>query len=358
MKRTIKAAVASLYLVLSFVFAAPAQTPIPADLQQATDEVVRRQALTIELRRKLVDAQTGQKKGDNFEAARLYAECVLLVKKVGDTSGNDIEQKQVVAGVVAVRLHLADQAQRNNDFTGADLHADAILAADPRNDLAIKFKQQNAEAKRKLQGMMPDEQALAHLPEAYADKTRANTLAQNGKLLFEAGKLEEAETNLLQAIRLDPLNRPAFYYLDLIREKRHLAENLVREDKSKQWMLQVDRAWRGDDGKRDALPQPNIYARTNLVHTSKLREQLFAKLDRIHLDQVQFDGLPLGEVVKQLSDEAKKRDPDKIGVNFLLNANIDPVNAAPGIDPGTGLPAAPAGEVADLSQTTIKVMPP
>src|SRR5439155_13388241 len=109
--------------------------------------------------------------------------------------------------------------------------------------------------------------------DAAAKQNQANTFAQNGKLLFEAGQLEQAETNLLRAIQLDPLSKPGFYYLDLIREQRHRAENLVREDKNNQWMLDVDKAWRGDNGKRDLLPQPNLYARTNLVHTSNLREQ-------------------------------------------------------------------------------------
>src|SRR5260221_137265 len=188
-------------------------------------------------------------------------------------------------------------------------------------------------------------------------RMQANTLAQNGKFLFEAGRLNEAETNLLRSVKLDPLNKAAFYSLDLIREQRHRAENLLREDKSKQWLLEVDRSWRGDASKRELLPQPNSYARTNLVHTSNARQALYAKLDRIHLDQFQADGLPLGEVIKSLNDEAKKRDPDKRGVNFLLGGSIDPVNVAPGIDPATGLPVAPGGEVADITTTTIKNKP-
>ena len=47
-------------------------------------------------------------------------------------------------------------------------------------------------------------------------------------------------------------------------------ENLVREEKAKDWMLEVDRGWRGDNGKRDLLPQPNSYARTNLYRLHSL----------------------------------------------------------------------------------------
>src|ERR1043165_7187842 len=298
-----KAAVAS--VVLLFAAAVLAQTP--ADLQTSIDEVVRREAYKVDLNKKLADAQMAQKKGDNFEAAKLYTDCVGLVKKIG--TGVEPEREKVVAGLVTVRMQLAEQAQRQNDFAGADFQADAILSADPKNELAVRFKQQNAEAKRLLAGRMPDQQTIDKLPAATAMKVQANTFAQNGKMLYEAGRLGDAETNLVRAIELDPMNKAAFYYLDLIREQRHRAENLVREDKSKQWLLEVDKAWRGEGGKRELLPEPNPYARTNVVHTSDLRRALYSKLDRIKLDQIQYDGLPLSEVIKSLSDEARKRDP-------------------------------------------------
>src|SRR5438477_377479 len=200
------------------------------------------------------------------------------------------------------------------------------------------------EARRQMNGRMPDQQTLEQLPAAAALKAQANTFAQNGKVLYEAGRLDDAETNLNRSIKLDPMNKAAFYYLDLIREQRHRQENLVREEKAKDWMLEVDRGWRGDNSKRDLLPQPNSYARTKLINTSHQRQVLYSKLERIRLDQLQDDGLPLGEVIKLLDDESRKRDIDKLGVNFMVNANIDPVTAAPTIDPGTGLPAAPAAE--------------
>ena len=51
------------------------------------------------------------------------------------------------------------------------------------------------------------------------------------------------------------------------------------------------------------------------------RQAISDKLERIRLDTVNYDGLPLGEVVVNLRDEAKKRDPEKKGINFLMNPN-------------------------------------
>src|SRR5437762_10964545 len=127
-----KAAVASLLLLLPSAFAAVSDEQ--ADFQRAADESVRREAFRVDLHRKLADAQAAQKKGNNFEAARLYTDCVGLIKKIG--VGVEAEQKQLVTGIVPVRLQLAEQAQRSGDFANADLHAVAILQADPRNELA------------------------------------------------------------------------------------------------------------------------------------------------------------------------------------------------------------------------------
>ena len=69
-----------------------------------------------------------------------------------------------------------------------------------------------------------------------------------------------------------------------------------------------------------------------------------AKLRQIVLDQVKFDGLPLSEVLLYLNDQSMKRDPDKTGVNFLINPNFRPVALRGGIDPTTGLPLAAAPE--------------
>ena len=72
------------------------------------------------------------------------------------------------------------------------------------------------------------------------------------------------------------------------------------------------------------------------------------------LDQVKFDGLPLSEVLLYLNDQSMKRDPDKTGVNFLINPNFRPVALRGGIDPATGLPLAAAPEQFDVGGVMIK----
>lgn len=94
------------------------------------------------------------------------------------------------------------------------------------------------------------------------------------------------------------------------------------------------------------------------------RKRIIHKLDRIRLDTVLFDGLPLGEVVWFLNEEAKKHDPDKKGINFLINPDETETaivgSATPRFDPLTELAIAPPPEEehsVELKGIRIKIDP-
>jgi len=148
------------------------------------------------------------------------------------------------------------------------------------------------------------------------DATSAGDLVRDGKLLYEMGKLDEAETKLVAALALDPGNAAARYYM-----------NLVQAAKSGQ--------------------------RTGIIQTQAGRKEIVDKLNRIRFDQVIYDELPLSEVIRQLSEQTRLRDPEKKGINFLINPNPDnPAN----INPATGLPEAvtpPAATATPLDQLVI-----
>ncbi len=130
-------------------------------------------------------------------------------------------------------------------------------------------------------------------------KARVRRLVQDGKLLYEMNKLDQAEAKLRLALKEDRQNQPAMYYLNLISE--------VRSGRARAQLP-------------DKLPVPSPYARTNLVRASQGRQAIITKLERIRLDSVSFSRQPLGEVVRSLADESRKRDPEKLGVNFLLKS--------------------------------------
>jgi type II secretory pathway component GspD/PulD (secretin)/beta-lactamase regulating signal transducer with metallopeptidase domain len=137
----------------------------------------------------------------------------------------------------------------------------------------------------------------------------ANRLVQDGKLLYEMGKFAEAEVKLNAALSLDSENAAARYYLGLVQAARQTQE---------------------------------------VIKTSEGRQTIMQKLKIIRLDRVAFDAVPLGEIIGTLSVESKKNDPDRRGINYLLNPH-------PKTDPGTGLPVAindvPAADLLSLPIT-------
>ncbi|MEW6305916.1 MAG: hypothetical protein AB1705_20770 [Verrucomicrobiota bacterium] len=103
---------------------------------------------------------------------------------------------------------------------------------------------------------------------------------------------------------------------------------------------------------QNTLPTPNPYLRTNVTQTtSRARQKLVAKLDQIIIPELFFDGLPLSEVVKFLMDETKRLDPEKKGVNFIINPFLDDV---PSSAAGQGLQPIRV----DLANAVVRINPP
>ncbi len=352
-----KAAFLTLVSSLLLATAPSAWSQAPAD-ETAANEAVYRQANLILLRQKLGEAKAAQDRHALPAAAKLYDEAWVLVQTVG--TGVDAERAQTLQGLTEVRLELAHQAQRHNDLAGANDQVMDILHKDPSNAAALEFKKGNDKLLAQQQGKIPDAETTAQVPGIIQQKVDAGTLVQDGRLLFELGKYDEAEVKLKQALRIDPNSQAALYYLSLCADGKYTQATKARAVTAMQNLTEVVQDW-ANPVKRELLQVPNPYIRTNLINTSPGRQTLMNKLDVIRLDTVKYDGLPLSEVIINLNDEAKKRDPSKRGINFLISQTADTGGAttptAPAIGPdGQPLPVAPA-ETADIAADQIKINP-
>jgi len=158
-------------------------------------------------------------------------------------------------------------------------------------------------------------------------KPNATNEVENAKFLYEQGKYDEAETILEQVIREDPSNRTPPYYLDLIKEARYVGQ-----------------------------PGPNPMWNTNLVQTTMGRQQILSKLNAITLNEVTYD-LPLKDVLVKLRKESQARDPDGIGINFMIDNNVE---SPPLLDTGGAVvPPTVGAQQQDIgAEVTIRIMPP
>jgi type II secretory pathway component GspD/PulD (secretin)/tetratricopeptide (TPR) repeat protein len=351
----------TLHLGLIVLFAtAPASWSQPQATaeQTAINEAVYRQANRVILLQKLAEARAAQARHALPAAAKLYDECWELVQKTG--TGVEAERDQTIAGLTAVRLELAHAAQSHNQLEEADAQVKDVLRVDPSNAAAIEFKRANEKLMAEQRGTMPSAEVKAQVPAAVEENIQARTLVQDGKLLYELGKMDEAEVKLRLALKENPRSQAALYYLSLVSEAKYTIALKKHGVTAQENLSEVEQAW-ANPVKRELLPVPNPYAKTNLIHTSPSRQVIFSKLDRIHIDSLKFEGLPLSEVIINLSDEARKRDPERRGINFLISQSADSgggAPAAPQIGPdGNPLPAAPS-EAVDVGGIQIKINPP
>jgi type II secretory pathway component GspD/PulD (secretin)/tetratricopeptide (TPR) repeat protein len=351
---------ANLYLGFLFLFATASLSwsqPQSTAEQTAVNEAVYRQANRVILLQKLAEARAAQSRHALPAAAKLYDECWELVQKTG--TGVEAERDQTIAGLTTVRMELAREAQSHNQLEEAQAQVQDVLRVDPSNAAALDFKRGNEKLIVEQRGTVPSPEVVAQVPAAKEESIQARTLVQDGKLLYELGKNDEAEVKLRQALKENPRSQAALYYLSLVHEAKYTQALKEHGVSAQQNLSDVEQAW-ANPIKRELLPTPNPYARTNAVHTSPSRQVIFSKLDRIHLDSLKFEGLPLSEVIISLSDEARKRDPERRGINFLVSQTVDTSGAAPtapqiGPD-GNPLPAAPA-ETVDVGGIQIKINP-
>jgi type II secretory pathway component GspD/PulD (secretin)/tetratricopeptide (TPR) repeat protein len=346
----------ALTLLLAAVLASKAQMP---PQETAVNEAVYRQANHITLREKLADGRAAQERGARAIAAKLYDDAWDLVQKIG--SGVEAEREQTIAGLAAARLELARAAQRHGDYKEAGTQVDDVLRVDPTNAAAIEFKSGNEKLLAEQRGTIPSEEVRSQVPAILEERVKAETLVRDGKLFYEMNKLEEADFKLKLALKQDPHNEAALYYLNLVSEAKFVQAAKDHEKTMRQDIRQVEQAW-ASPVKRELLPVPNPYSRSNnLVHTGLGRQTIISKLDRIRLDKVNFDRLVLSEVVNYLSEQSRNRDPDKRGINFLVSQNVDTggpsATAAPQLGPdGQPLPSAPQ-EPLDMSGILVTINP-
>ena len=123
------------------------------------------------------------------------------------------------------------------------------------------------------------------------------------------------------------------------------AEVISNKARFQQRLVAIIHRSGGTDGSNTTGNEGNAAGRSEKAAFG--RQEIIQKLNSIRLDHVSYNHLPLDEVLRRLSVEIKKRDPDKEGVNFLLQTATTPSADLPMVDPQTGLPkpaeATPAG---------------
>src|SRR5215212_6342185 len=252
-----------LSLCLSALLAAPvAFAQAPGDPAVAAEVAVRRQEQLIKARENLAQARVAEARREILYASQQYNKALEYVQGIG--AMGDLERAEAISGLSRTTLMLADQAMGRGNFAEAKLHIDRVLKVDPTNELARKMREQNDRLAEENKGKVPHPWAEEYLVRADSNHVEAARFVQDGKLYYETGNLREAEEVLRRAIKMEPDNKGAHYFLDLVIARKYAAEARLREVGSKQLLMEVEQEWSAPV-KRSALEIPNAYARTNLV---------------------------------------------------------------------------------------------
>ena len=351
-------ALSSLCLSALLVASVANAQPVPEPTVTAAEQAVKLQVRVIECRNRLADGRAAEARRETLAASQHYNKALELLQGVGTTA--DPERQQAVEGLSRTTLTLADQSMKRAEYTDAKPLIDRVIKVDPNNKMALDMRALNDRMIAETYSLTPHKLATDKLDSFETNRVESSKLVQDGKLFYESGQFKEAEVVLSQALRLNPNDKAATYYLELVSGAKYQIEARVREVNSKEMLLKVEEEWIAPIT-RKALDSPNAYARTNLVFTSDRRQAIYAKLRRIKLSEWgPIDNLPLSEVIRGLNDEASRRDPEARveakGINLIISPNADAGaggGAAGGVDP-LGLPVAAAGP-SDLNGVTIRL---
>lgn len=153
--------------------------------------------------------------------------------------------------------------------------------------------------------------------EIQPERVNVNTLVQDGRVLLESNKLDEAEQKLEQAFKEDPNNATANYYLKLVKEAKYRQEKGKHSFNARDKIVTVEEAWK--------QPDANPFGATNRIYTGPGRQMIKKQLERIVLDQYPTKAtgseISLSNILVELTELSRLHDPDKKGINFIISSH-------------------------------------
>ena len=159
------------------------------------------------------------------------------------------------------------------------------------------------------------------VPEAKNRDKRISILIRQGQTFYNTKQWNRAQEKFNQVIILDPYNITAIDYLRRI----YIHESEVGQRRMGAVILEraAESLWEmiapiptGSETSDDVVSEDIKVKEDNAGTTQK-------KLKDIIIDHIDFEEVSIAQVVQFLKHTSKDRDPDRIGVNFVLRFNTD-----------------------------------
>lgn len=330
-------------LTVGTVRAASEQPAATAAQRAAQDEIARRQeAQTVAIA--LIDQGAQLLRQEKFEEAVAKLEQGLKVLPRAKVTEIDYDRGSRFLGEAYYRL--ADAALQQGNQAKAEEWAAKSLKADPSNRSAATVLR----TARQPKAAQASEPRLDATPEFERQKTQVKKLFREGQILLNSGQYDEAEKRFKQVLLIDRYNDDAYAQLLQLNKIRLDIANAGGQAVRNQRLWEVADAWVPAIRQESATIEKE--AKTSVINASGTQTTaIMQKLSEIIIPEINFRDAVIADVVNFLSQESRRLDPQKIGVNILLGAGVEspatPVPAAPVVPavpaaPEVAAPAAPA----------------
>src|ERR1035441_3124940 len=314
--------------------------------QAAREEIVRRQESQITARKLIDEGQKLYYGGKYQEAIAKLEEAVKILPRAKAT---EIDYSRALQGLTASCPRLADAAFQAGDYTKARELAQKALEYDPKNRAAenviIKTKkigsappattgQYSATATGSASGSELDK-----TPEFLARKDQIKKLFREGKILMNSGQYDEAERRFQQILLLDAYNEDATTLLRQLDKARTDVAIGAADGSRVHRLWQVEDAWVPPIGRDVQAPKPD--KDVGVIGREAVRQQgILRKLNEIIVPEINYREAVVSDVITFLSDESRRLDSEKIGVNIVLGGGIAAAPSGPAVPPAAP-PTAP-----------------
>ena len=318
--------------------AKPAASPAAAE-QAAREEIVRRQEAQIASRRLIDQAQKLYGEGKYQEAAAKLEEAVKLLPRAKVTESDRV---RVIHLLTDSYNRLADAALRANDNDKARAYAQKALEYDSKNRAAegiiVKVKQAEGSTTPGVGPAAVVSPSPDQAPEFLAKKDQIKRLFREGKILMNSGQYDEAEHRLQQILLLDPDNEDASTLLrELATARTDIAQGAFEAVRAHR-LQEVTQAWVPPISRDLQAPKPELPS--GVIGREALRQtEIIKKLNDIIIPEINYREAVVSDVITFLSEESRRLDPEKAGVNIVLSSGVSapsPSAAAAPAPPGGG----------------------
>jgi len=325
----------------------PAATP--SATRSLKEESVRRQESQI-VGQQLIGEGLKLYYDAKYEAA--IAKFEQALKVLPRSGATEMDYDRAVRGLSDSYGRLADAALRAGDKEKAKQYAKKALEYGPSNRAAeniivkLRVTEQDVAAKaerEKLEAKKPkallERPNLDRTPEFTVKQDEIRKLFREARILMNSGQHDEAEKRYKQILLIDHYNEDAYKNLQELNNLRLQAATEGSDATRRQRLWQVTEAWIPSVGGEVKLP---AQATASTVPASTAdKEKIERKLRTIKFPEISFREAAISDVVKFLSEESVKVDPDdpKEGVNIVLGPGVGGGASAP--PPPTTEPAAP-----------------